>query len=70
MEGVSGTLHLAVQDEQTELDRFQGPSADKAEIKNTKWSEERMMISAAPDRQDLPARTMPVLDAFFEKSEY
>jgi len=72
-EGDLGVLHQHVQDKQTELDRLQGVVDEKTEANNTKWEEfdsHMQMIAAAPACPDFPARTMPALDVYFEKSEY
>merc|ERR1719189_3354290 len=72
-EGDLGIFQQSVQDKQTELDRLQGVVDDKTEVNNTKWEEfdsHMQMISAPPACPGLPARTMPALDVFFEKSEY
>jgi len=72
-EGDLGVLHAAVQAKQQELDRLQGVVDDKTEINNTKWEEfdsHMQMISTPPACPGLPARTMPALDVYFEKSEY
>jgi len=72
-EGDLGILHAAVQDKQTELDRLQGVVDEKTEVNNTKWEEfdsHMQMISDAPACPDFPARTMPALDVYFEKSDY
>merc|ERR1719461_430991 len=72
-EGDLGALHAAVQEKQRELNRLQGVVDDKTEVNNTKWAEfdsHMQMISPAPACPGLPARTMPALDVFFEKSEY
>jgi len=72
-EGDLGALHAAVQDKQRELNRLQGVVDEKTEVNNTKWAEfdsHMQMISPAPACPGLPARTMPALDVFFEKSEY
>jgi len=71
--GDLGKLHAEVQGKQTELDRLQGIVDEKTEINNTKWDEfdsHMQMISEPPACPGLPARTMPALDVFFEKSEY
>jgi len=71
--GDLGILHAAVQEKQQELDRLQGVVDDKTEINNTKWEEfdsHMQMISTPPACPGLPARTMPALDVYFEKSEY
>jgi len=71
--GDLGILHAAVQGKQAELNRLQGIVDDKTETNNTKWEEfdsHMQMISAPPACPGLPARTMPALDVFFEKSEY
>jgi len=72
-DGDLGTLHQAVQDKQTELDRLQGVVDDKTEANNTKYAEfdsHNQMISPPPACPGLPARTMPALDLFFEQSDY
>lgn len=72
-DGDLGILHQAVQDKQIELNRLQGVVDDKTDINNTKYSElvsHMEMISAPPACPGLPARNMPALDVFFEKSEY
>merc|ERR1719189_2852240 len=72
-EGDLGILHADVQEDQTELDRLQGIVDEKTAVNNTKWEEfdrHMQMISPAPACPGLPARTMPALDVFFEKSEY
>jgi len=72
-EGDLGIIHLAVQEKQTELNRLQGIVDDKTEINNTKWEEfdsHMQMIAEPPACPGLPARTMPALDVFFEKSDY
>jgi len=72
-EGDLGILHAAVQGKQQELDRLQGVVDDKTAVNNTKWEEfdsHMQMISTPPACPGLPARTMPALDVFFEKSEY
>merc|ERR1719384_940317 len=72
-QGDLGILHQQVQDKQQELNRLQGVVDDKTEVNNTKWAEfdsHMQMISPAPACPGLPARTMPALDVFFEKSEY
>jgi len=72
-EGDLGTLHSAVQDKQTELNRLQGIVDDKTNINNTEWEAfdlHMQMISEPPTCPGLPARTMPALDVFFEKSDY
>jgi len=72
-EGDLGILHASVQEKQQELDRLQGIVDDKTEINNTKWEEfdgHMQMISEPPACPGLPARTMPALDVFFEKSDY
>merc|ERR1719512_313081 len=72
-EGDLGILHAAVQAKQQELDRLQGVVDDKTAVNNTKWEEfdgHMQMISAPPACPGLPARTMPALDVYFEKSEY
>jgi len=72
-EGDLGILHAAVQEKQTELDRLQGIVDEKTAMNTTKWEEfdqHMQMISPAPACPGLPARTMPALDVYFEKSEY
>jgi len=72
-EGDLGHIHAAVQGKQQELNRLQGVVDDKTAINNTKWEEfdnHMQMISPAPACPDFPARTMPALDVYFEKSEY
>jgi len=72
-EGDLGKLHQHVQDKQTELDRLQGIVDEKTEANNTKWAEfdsHMQMISDPPACPGFPARTMPALDVYFEKSEY
>jgi len=71
--GDLGILHQHVQDKQSELDRLQGVVDEKTEANNTKWAEfdsHMQQVSDAPVCPDFPARTMPALDVYFEKSEY
>jgi len=71
--GDLGKLHAEVQVKQTELDRLQGIVDDKTAANSTKWEEfdqHMQMISTPPACPGLPARTMPALDVYFEKSEY
>jgi len=72
-QGDLGVLHQHVQDKQSELDKLQGVVDDKTVANNTRWREfdnHMQMIAAAPACPDFPARTMPALDVYFEKSEY
>jgi len=72
-EGDLGILHASLETKQEELDRLQGIVDDKTEINNTKFEEldsHMQMISEPPACPGLPARTMPALDVYFEKSEY
>jgi len=72
-DGDLGGLHQKVQDKQTELNRLQGVVDEKTEVNNTKWAEfesHMQHMSDAPACPDFPARTMPTLDVYFEKSEY
>jgi len=72
-EGDLGVLHQHVQDKQSELDRLQGVVDEKTEANNTKWDEfdsHMQHMADAPACPDFPARTMPALDVYFEKSEY
>merc|ERR1719382_1629924 len=72
-DGDLGQLHEHVVDKQTELDRLQGVVDDKTLANATEWQQfdqHMQMISAPPACPDLPARAMPSLDVYFEKSEY
>jgi len=71
--GDLGKLHQKTLDKQTELDRLQG-EVDAAIITNaTEWEtfdDYMRMIANSPVCPGFPARTMPSLDVYFEKSEY
>jgi len=72
-DGDLGQLHQHVTDKQTELDRLQGVVDDKTAANATEWenfNNHMQMISAPPACPGLPARTMPALDVYFEKSDY
>jgi len=72
-QGDLGEFHQHVRDEQAELDRLQDVVDDKTEANSTKWGElsrHMQMISEAPACPGLPARTMPALNVYFEKSDY
>jgi len=72
-DGDLGQLHQHVLDKQTELNRLQGVVDDKTQANATQWQQfdqHMQMIAAPPACPGLPARTMPSLDVYFEKSEY
>jgi len=72
-DGDLGQLQQHVADKQTELDRLQGVVDEKTLANATEWNtfnQHMQMISAPPACPGLPARTMPALDVYFEKSEY
>merc|ERR1719401_1634528 len=72
-DGDLGQLHQHVTDKQTELDRLQGVVDEKTLANATEWNNfnnHMQMISTPPACPGLPARTMPALDVYFEKSEY
>merc|ERR1719510_1289705 len=71
--GLLGKLHQAAKEAQKELDRLGGIVETKTEINRTTWEKFQNhmdLIGAPPDCTALPARTMPTLDVFFEKSAY
>jgi len=71
--GILGKLHSAAKEAQIELDRLGGIVETKTEINNTKWDEFQNhmdLIKEPPKCKGIPGRTMPLLDVFFEKSEY
>lgn len=72
-DGDLGQLKQHVNDKQTELDRLQGVVDEKTAANATEWNtfnNHMQMISAPPACPGLPARTMPALDVYFEKSDY
>jgi len=72
-DGDLGQLQQHVTDKQTELDRLQGVVDEKTLANATEWNtfnNHMQMISNPPACPGLPARTMPALDVYFEKSEY
>jgi len=72
-DGDLAQLHQHLVDKQTELDRLQGVVDEKTLANASEWErfdQHMRMISTPPACPDLPARTMPSLDVYFEKSEY
>lgn len=71
--GDLGKLHQDVSDDQTELNRLQGVVDDETSKNASAWAtfdNHMQMISDPPACPGFPARTMPALDIYFEKSEY
>merc|ERR1719343_256972 len=72
-DGDLGKLHQHVTDKQVELNRLQGVVDEKTQANATEWErfdQWMQMLAPPPACPGLPARTMPALDVFFEKSEY
>merc|ERR1740123_1748083 len=71
--GTLGVLQKAATEAQHELNRLNEIVEAKAEVNRTKWDEfwtHMSLIQTPPICPALPARTMPTLDMYFEKSEY
>jgi len=71
--GDLGKLHQKTLDKQTELNRLQGVVDDAISANNTEWEtfdNHMQMINNPPACPAFPARTMPSLDVYFEKSDY
>jgi len=71
--GALGKLQQAAIEAQHELDRLGVIVDTKTETNNSKWTKFKNhmdFMQAPPACPGLPARTMPTLDVFFEKSQY
>jgi len=71
--GDLGKLHQNVEDAQNELDRLQGVVDVETGNNASAWDtfdKHMQMISNPPACPDIPGRTMPQLDVFFEESAY
>jgi len=71
--GDLGVLYQGVVAKQSELDRLQGVVDEKASANASAWEafdNHMQMIANPPACPAFPARTMPSLDVYFEKSEY
>jgi len=71
--GDLGKLHQNVVEAQTELDRLQGVVDEETGNNASAWDtfdKHMQMISNPPACPDIPGKTMPQLDVFFEDSAY